>query len=84
VFVGPWSPVTLGDYLAGSSHVLPIGGTARFASGLSARAFRKMMYVVCYDRQALARAAGHIDAIGAAEDLPAHVAAVRARVPRSQ
>ena len=84
VFTGPWSPVTLGDYLAGSSHVLPTGGTARFAGGLSALAFRKMVYVVTYDRQALSAAAGHIDVLGAAEDLPAHVAAVRARIQRRQ
>ena len=82
VFVGPWSPVTLGDYLAGSNHVLPTGGTARFAGGLSVQAFQKMVQVVSYDRQALAAAAAHIDVLGAAEDLPAHAAAVRARIPR--
>ena len=82
IFAGPWSPVTLGDYLAGSNHVLPTGGTARFAGGLSVQAFRKLIQVVRYDRGALAEAAPHIDALGAAEDLPAHVAAVRARIPR--
>ena len=82
IFVGPWSPVTLGDYLAGSNHVLPTGGTARFASGLSVQAFQKMVHVVRYDRAALSRAAAPIGALGAAEDLPAHVAAVRARLPR--
>jgi len=82
VFAGPWSPVTLGDYLAGSNHVLPTGGTARFTGGLSVQAFQKMVQVVSYGQQALAGAAASIDALGAAENLPAHVAAVRARIPR--
>ncbi len=82
IFVGAWSPVTLGDYLAGSNHVLPTGGTARFAGGLSVEAFQRMIHVIDYDRAALAQAAPFIDALGAAEDLPAHVAAVRARIPR--
>jgi histidinol dehydrogenase len=82
IFVGAWSPVTLGDYLAGSNHVLPTGGTARFAGGLSVETFQRMIHVVDYDRDALAQAAPFIDALGAAEDLPAHVAAVRARIPR--
>jgi histidinol dehydrogenase len=82
IFVGPWSPVTLGDYLAGSNHVLPTGGTARFAGGLSVEAFRRMIHVIDYNHDALAQAAPFIDALGAAEDLPAHVAAVRARIPR--
>jgi histidinol dehydrogenase len=82
IFVGAWSPVTLGDYLAGSNHVLPTGGTARFAGGLSVEAFRRMIHVIDYDHDALAQAAPFIDALGAAEDLPAHVAAVRARIPR--
>lgn len=82
IFVRPWSPVTLGDYLAGSNHVLPTGGTARFAGSLSVQAFQKMVHVVRYDRQALADAAAHIDTLSAAEDLPAHAAAVRARIPR--
>ena len=81
VFAGPWSPVTLGDYLAGSNHVLPTGGTARFTGGLSVPAFQKMVHLVRYDREALAAAAGPIDVLGAAEDLPAHVAAIRARIP---
>jgi histidinol dehydrogenase len=82
VFVGPWSPVSLGDYLAGSNHVLPTGGTARHSGGLSVQSFLRSVHVVEYSRDALAEAAPHIDALGAAEDLDAHVAAVRARVPR--
>ena len=82
VFVGPHSPVSLGDYLAGSNHVLPTGGTARHTGGLSVQSFLHGVHVVEYDEAALTGAADHIDALGGAEDLPAHVAAVRARVPR--
>jgi histidinol dehydrogenase len=82
IFVGPYSPVSLGDYLAGSNHVLPTGGTARHSSGLSVQSFLKGMHVVDYDRDALAASAPFIDALGGAEDLQAHVAAVRVRVPR--
>jgi len=82
IFVGPYSPVSLGDYLAGSNHVLPTGGTARHSGGLSVQSFLRGIHVVEYDRDALAASAPHIDALGAAEDLVAHVAAVRVRVPR--
>ncbi|MFF2654351.1 histidinol dehydrogenase [Streptomyces sp. NPDC058045] len=82
VFVGPHSPVSLGDYLAGSNHVLPTGGTARHSSGLSVQSFLRGIHVVKYDRDALAAVADHIDALGSAEDLLAHVNAVRVRVPR--
>jgi histidinol dehydrogenase len=79
VFVGPWAPVSLGDYCAGSNHVLPTGGCARHSSGLSVQSFLRGIHVVEYDEQALAEVAGHIDALAGAEDLPAHAAAVRAR-----
>jgi len=82
IFVGPWSPVSLGDYLAGSNHVLPTAGTARFTGGLSVQSFQRMIHVVDYDRDALAAVAPLIDSLGGAEDLAAHVAAVRARIPR--
>ncbi len=82
VFVGPFSPVSLGDYLAGSNHVLPTGGTARHTGGLSVQSFLRCVHVVEYDRAALAEVAPHVDALGGAEDLVAHVDAVRARVPR--
>jgi histidinol dehydrogenase len=74
--------VTLGDYLAGSNHVLPTGGTARFNAGLSVDTFLRGVQVIEYDRDALAGAAEHIDALGAAEDLYAHVDAVRIRIPK--
>jgi histidinol dehydrogenase len=82
VFVGAWSPVTLGDYLAGSNHVLPTGGTARFNAGLSVQSFLRGIHVVAYDRDALAEVAPLVDALGGAEDLYAHVEAVRIRIPR--
>jgi len=80
IFVGPFSPVPLGDYVAGSNHVLPTGGTARFASGLNATSFLKAVSVVDYDAAALARVAEHVVALANAEDLPAHGEAVRARL----
>jgi histidinol dehydrogenase len=83
VFAGPYSPVSLGDYLAGSNHVLPTGGTARHTSGLSVFPFLRLVNVVECDRDALAATAPLIDALGGAEDLAAHVAAVRIRVPRT-
>src|SRR6516165_8414414 len=79
VFVGRYAPVSLGDYLAGSNHVLPTGGTARHTAGLSVLAFMRGIHVVECSAAALAEAAPHIDALGAAEDLAAHVAAVRIR-----
>jgi histidinol dehydrogenase len=82
VFAGRYAPVSLGDYLAGSNHVLPTGGTARHTSGLSIWPFGRLVNVVECDRDALAAAAPLIDALGGAEDLAAHVEAVRVRVPR--
>ncbi|HTW20290.1 MAG TPA: histidinol dehydrogenase [Mycobacteriales bacterium] len=80
IFVGPWSPVSLGDYLAGSNHVLPTGGTARHTSGLSVYSFLRQVHVVDYTQDALGAVGEHIDALGGAEDLAAHVEAVRSRV----
>ena len=79
IFVGPWSPVSPGDYCAGSNHVLPTGGCARHSSGLSVQSFLRGIHVIEYDQRALAEVAGHIDALAGAEDLPAHAAAVRVR-----
>jgi histidinol dehydrogenase len=81
IFVGAYSPVSLGDYLAGSNHVLPTGGSSRHAGGLSVQTFLRGIHVVDYDKNALAGSAAHIDALGGAEDLAAHVAAVRTRIP---
>ncbi|MGH8826290.1 MAG: histidinol dehydrogenase, partial [Jiangellaceae bacterium] len=82
VFVGPWSPVSLGDYAAGSNHVLPTGGCARHSSGLSVQSFLRGVHVVEYDESALRDIAGVVGTLADAEDLPAHGAAVRARFPR--
>jgi len=80
IFVGPYAPVSLGDYLAGSNHVLPTGGTARYSGGLSTLSFLRGIHVVECNRAALAGAAAHIRALGGAEDLAAHVAAVQVRL----
>ena len=84
IFAGAYSPVSLGDYLAGSNHVLPTGGTARHTSGLSVFPFLRLVNVIECDRDALATTAPLIDALGGAEDLAAHVQAVRVRVPRPE
>jgi histidinol dehydrogenase len=80
IFVGPHAPVSLGDYCAGSNHVLPTGCTARHASGLSVQSFLKGVHLVEYTAEALADAAPHVLALAEAEDLPAHGAAVAARL----
>jgi histidinol dehydrogenase len=79
IFVGPWSPVSLGDYCAGSNHVLPTGGCACYSGGLSVQSFLRGIHVVAYDRQALRDVAGHLVSLANAEDLPAHGEAVQAR-----
>ena len=79
IFVGAFAPVSLGDYCAGSNHVLPTGGCARHSSGLSVQSFLRGIHVVDYDEAALAEVAGAVSALADAEDLPAHGAAVRAR-----
>ena len=79
IFVGPYAPVSLGDYCAGSNHVLPTGCTARHASGLSVQSFLKGMQLVEYTREALVDVAPHVLALAAAEDLPAHGAAISIR-----
>ncbi|KQM83720.1 histidinol dehydrogenase [Agromyces sp. Leaf222] len=79
IFIGPYSPVSLGDYAAGSNHVLPTGGTARHVSGLSAATFLRPQQVVRYDEAALREVAPVIATLSAEEDLPAHGEAVTAR-----
>ncbi|MCI0385510.1 histidinol dehydrogenase [Streptomyces sp. CNQ085] len=79
VFVGPWAPVSLGDYCAGSNHVLPTGGCACHSSGLSVQSFLRGIHVVDYTRDALADVAHHVVTLAEAEDLPAHGAALKAR-----
>jgi histidinol dehydrogenase len=85
VFVGPFAPVSLGDYCAGSNHVLPTAGCACHSSGLSVRSFRKALHVIEYDEPALRDVAGHVVSLAEAEDLPGHGAAVDVRLrPRAQ
>lgn len=80
VFVGPNSPVPVGDYAGGTNHILPTGGSARWSSGLGAQDFVKRIYVSGVEPQALAQLAPHIDALAEAEGLPGHARAVRARL----
>jgi histidinol dehydrogenase len=79
VFVGAYAPVSLGDYCAGSNHVLPTGGCARHSSGLSVQTFLRGIHVIDYSEDALRAVAGHVVALANAEDLPAHGQAVTAR-----
>ena len=79
IFIGPYSPVSLGDYCAGSNHVLPTGGCARYPGGLSVRSFLKSIHVISYDESALREVATHVVTLAEAEDLPAHGEAVTAR-----
>jgi histidinol dehydrogenase len=81
IFVGPWAPVSLGDYCAGSNHVLPTGGCAIHSSGLSVQSFLRGIHVVSYDESALRDVAAHVVNLANAEDLPAHGQAVQARFP---
>ena len=79
IFLGENSPVSLGDYLAGSNHVLPTGGQSHFSSGLGAYTFLRPQQVINYDREALRAVEARIVALSSAEDLPAHGDAVTAR-----
>ncbi|WP_441246625.1 histidinol dehydrogenase [Kitasatospora sp. McL0602] len=79
IFVGAFAPVSLGDYAAGSNHVLPTGGCACHSSGLSVQSFLRGIHVVDYSREALADVAAHVVNLANAEDLPGHGDAIRAR-----
>jgi histidinol dehydrogenase len=81
IFLGDHSPVSLGDYIAGSNHVLPTGGQSLFSSGLGAYTFLRPQQVIRYDRAALGAVEDRLVALANAEDLPAHGDAVRARFP---
>ncbi len=82
IFVGSFAPVSLGDYCAGSNHVLPTAGCACHSSGLSVRAFTKAVHVIEYSESALASVSDHVQTLAAAEDLPGHGAAVSVRFAR--
>jgi len=81
IFVGTYAPVSLGDYAAGSNHVLPTGGCACHSSGLSVQTFLRGIHIVDYDEDALRGVAHHVVALANAEDLPGHAAAVQVRFP---
>lgn len=83
IFMGHFTPVALGDYIAGPSHVLPTGGTARFANGLASTDFLKRSSVICYDQAALQADADHVRLIAQKEGLTAHSASVDIRLPKS-
>lgn len=79
IFVGTWSPVSLGDYCAGSNHVLPTAGSARHSSGLSVQSFLRGIHIIDYDEAALRDVAPHVIALAGAEDLPGHGDAITVR-----
>jgi histidinol dehydrogenase len=79
IFLGPNSPVPLGDYIAGSNHVLPTGGQSAHSAGLGAYTFLRAQQIIRYDAAALADVADRLTAVALAEDLPAHAASVAAR-----
>ena len=79
IFVGDFSPVSLGDYLAGSNHVLPTGGQARFGSGLGVHTFLRPQQVIKYSESALSEVANNVVAIADSEGLQAHGDAIRIR-----
>ena len=81
VFVGPYAPASVGDYMAGPSHVLPTYGSARFAGALRVDDFLKQIHVVSVDETGLARLAPHVAALAEAEGLAAHAESVRIRWP---
>jgi histidinol dehydrogenase len=82
VFCGAFAPASVGDYLAGPSHVLPTYGSARFSGALRVDDFVKAIHVVSLDEPTLARIAPHVGAIAEAEGLPAHAESVRVRWAR--
>ena len=79
IFVGTWSPVPLGDYSAGSTHVLPTAGAARFSSGLNVKSFCRQVHVIHYNEDALADVAETVETFASAEDLDAHRNAITIR-----
>ena len=84
IFIGPNSPVPLGDYSAGSTHVLPTGGAARYSSGLTVRSFLRSIHVIEYDRQALGEVGERVQVFAIAERLPGHANAIAVRLEEQQ
>jgi histidinol dehydrogenase len=84
VFLGPYAPASLGDYIAGPSHVLPTFGSARYSSALGVEDFLRRVHVISTDRVGLGRVAGHVAAIAHAEGLSAHALSVSLRADRER
>ncbi|MPM50401.1 Histidinol dehydrogenase [bioreactor metagenome] len=80
IFIGTWSPVSLGDYLAGSTHVLPTGGGAKHSSGLNVKSFLRAVHLIRYQQGATDAVAKDVIAFAESEDLPSHGNALRVRV----
>ncbi|MCQ9206386.1 MAG: histidinol dehydrogenase [Omnitrophica bacterium] len=79
IFIGPYTPVSVGDYIAGPSHVLPTGGTARFFSGLGVEDFVKSSHIISYTKKALEEVKDSISKLATIEGLPKHMDSVNAR-----
>ncbi len=79
IFVGPYSPVAVGDYVAGPSHVLPAGGSARFYSALGVEDFLKTSHLIIYSKKALERRKALIESIAGIEKMEKHIESVRVR-----
>jgi histidinol dehydrogenase len=80
IFLGQYSPVSLGDYMAGSNHVLPTGQQAKFGSGLGVHTFLRAQQLIEYGKDGLVEVSAQIDRFAASEGLPAHGEAVTARL----
>ncbi|MCG3176114.1 MAG: Histidinol dehydrogenase [Candidatus Omnitrophica bacterium] len=83
IFIGPYTPTAVGDYVAGPSHVLPTNGTARFFSGISVHDFLKSSHVISYSRKALERVKGAVEHLATLEGLPRHMESVRIRFEKA-
>lgn len=79
IFIGPYSPTAVGDYIAGPSHVLPTGGTARFFSGLGISDFIKSSHIISYTKKGLEKTRGSLEKLAEMEGLPKHLESVKAR-----
>jgi histidinol dehydrogenase len=79
VFMGEFSPVSVGDYMAGSNHVLPTGGQAKISSGLGVHTFLRVQQVINYSKSGLQELSEPLDFFANAEDLPAHGSAITKR-----
>jgi histidinol dehydrogenase len=83
IFLGSYSPVSLGDYMAGSNHVLPVNQQSKFGAGLSVHTFLRAQQIIDYNRDGLLETAAMVDALAIEEGLPAHGEAIRARFESS-